>query len=306
MNEELPRENSRIAIGISISETDDDKMQKNGFTKMHLTDFFVEFCRYLIASGYNIVYGGDLRKSGYTDILIELFRQYHYEVSEKHPVSNKIINYLAWPFYHQLSGITEKNLRDIIVFVKIDPPKNQKIDLKKEVNFSKIKPDEEKALKASLTYMRCVMIEACDFRIQMGGKIDSYLGIAPGIIEETYTAIQKDVPVFLVGMFGGATGIIIDHLCKTPCEGESPKDKEACSISKPKQNLNEITKSMLSYLSEVISTPCKLNNGLNCVENKMLFVSDDFDLVLALILKGIRSKGKVPKCNKTNKGDLCQ
>ena len=298
MNKELPQKNDRVAIGISISESDDHKMEKNGFTEIHLTDFFVEFCRYLIASGKNIIYGGDLRKFGYTQILIDLFRQYRDTVSEEHPISNRIINYLSWPYYQQLSKKKEKDLRFIADFVKINPPNNPKIDLEKKVDFSNVlnmEQDEKEALNASLTHMRCVMIEACDFRIQMGGKMHGYHGIAPGIIEEAYTAIQKDVPMFLVGMFGGATGVIIERLPES-CKRECPKDREDRSISKPKQNPKDITpESMLSYISKVISTPCKLNNGLNCVENKTLFDSDDFDLVLALILKGIQSKGKVPK-----------
>ena len=53
-----------LKIGISISEHDD--LKKLGYSETHLKDASIEFGRYLLVYGADIVYGGDLRDGGYT------------------------------------------------------------------------------------------------------------------------------------------------------------------------------------------------------------------------------------------------
>ena len=71
---------SGLRLGISISSSPD--LARLGLGELHLQDAFVEITRYLLASGGSPAYGGDLRKGGYTDLLLDLLRTYRDEVPE--------------------------------------------------------------------------------------------------------------------------------------------------------------------------------------------------------------------------------
>src|SRR5689334_6625063 len=61
-------------IGISISNN--EELGQLGFSEIHLRDMTIEIARQLLISGAVIVYGGDLRKEGYTELFSDLSRQY--------------------------------------------------------------------------------------------------------------------------------------------------------------------------------------------------------------------------------------
>ena len=65
---------NRVSIGISISESDNLKLL--GFSTAHLNDIMIETARYILAAGGNIVYGGDMRKGGFTELMFELLKYY--------------------------------------------------------------------------------------------------------------------------------------------------------------------------------------------------------------------------------------
>lgn len=57
-------------IAISISESPD--MPALGLSDGHLRDAMVEIARHLLALGARLVYGGDLRQYGFSELLFEL------------------------------------------------------------------------------------------------------------------------------------------------------------------------------------------------------------------------------------------
>src|ERR1035437_3138194 len=61
-------------IGLSVSSSEEYK--ELGFSECHQKDITIELSRYLLINGAHLVYGGDLRKSGYTQLLSELSFQY--------------------------------------------------------------------------------------------------------------------------------------------------------------------------------------------------------------------------------------
>ena len=294
MQDNKARENDS-KIGISISEPDDDQMQKKGFADIHLTDFFVELCRYLIASGYDIVYGGDLRsrKHSYTRILFKLLKEYHNPEARE---TNRIINYLAWPYYQQLDENEddedyEISLRDYAQFIKIDPPKYLDINLDKRVDIEEknegLTRAEKEALGPTLTKMRYEMIQNSNIRILMGGRTKIFEGRIQGIIEEAYIALKEKVPVFLVGMFGGAAYSVIEQLLSNLSSEKGPTMEENDDLIFKSDVKDDKLKNIKAYFDKI--TFDSLNNNLTDDENRKLFTSDDFNQVIALILKGIRS-----------------
>src|SRR5215470_16444954 len=62
-------------IAVSISDSPD--LASLGLGDRHLRDVMVEVARHLISAGAALVYGGDLRKKGYTELLFEVAARYY-------------------------------------------------------------------------------------------------------------------------------------------------------------------------------------------------------------------------------------
>ena len=275
-----------IKIAVSVSESDD--MQKYGCSKTLLKDTVLELSRYLLKAGAGLVYGGDLRKDGFT----EAFEDFSYYYGKKEN-SDKTIkyfsNYFAWPIY---LTITESQKADFIhkrvepVFV--DPPKNCKNPKKFLVPCG----NENCLIWAnSLTKMRKEMEKNVDARIIIGGTLSNFKGRYAGIIEEFIIAAQKKHPIYLIGGFGGASKAIANKmqqgsfdLYKEALKGASYEDFiNYYNLNNPKNKINykKITSIIKNY---------KFDNGLTDIENKQLWKSNNVIEIVALVLKGLLSK----------------
>lgn len=83
-------------IGISISNTEDNELKKYGLNNGHLERLSKTIAKYILGRGGTLIYGGDLRKNGYTEqLLLEA------KVLKDRLKSNSIhlINYMSWPLY---------------------------------------------------------------------------------------------------------------------------------------------------------------------------------------------------------------
>ena len=106
MNGQTPISLAQIAI--SIPESSDIGII--GLGNGHLRDAAADIATHILASGYNIAYGGDLRDKGFTQLLFELIARYTpiHEPEEtgkdKYPKAHqRIINYLAWPVHIRMN-----------------------------------------------------------------------------------------------------------------------------------------------------------------------------------------------------------
>ena len=87
---------SRKAVAISISESAD--MAVLGLGKEHLRDAMAEVARHLLAMGARLIYGGDLRAYGFTELLFELVARHRRDadVGDERP---GVVSYLPWPVH---------------------------------------------------------------------------------------------------------------------------------------------------------------------------------------------------------------
>ena len=81
--------NKRLAISVSVSE----ELEYLGLSSQHLDDISIEIARYLIVNGATLLYGGDLRQGGFTELFSELSYQYKY-LSDK---ERRFVNYFPFP-----------------------------------------------------------------------------------------------------------------------------------------------------------------------------------------------------------------
>ena len=92
----MPEPLTEHAIALSISESDD--MAALGLAKEHLDDAMAEIARHLLALGARLLYGGDLRPGGFTEVLFELVARYRRDAGEA-DVRPGVTNFVAWPVH---------------------------------------------------------------------------------------------------------------------------------------------------------------------------------------------------------------
>lgn len=176
-------------VAISISNTED--AYKLGMGKEMLDDVSIEISKHILKSGGKMIYGGDLREGGFTELFSNLSSQYGaYEKTDPDVMYFK--NFIAWPYWKDMT----KQVREEYV--------HNRVEL--------VRVEKEKDEPTSLTKMRVEMENNAHARIVAGGKMSHYLGSMPGIIEEFKIAIEAGHPVYMVGGFGGASRYVANVL----------------------------------------------------------------------------------------------
>ena len=256
---------SDCVVAISTSESPD--MPALGLSDEHLRDATAEIARYLLALGACLVYGGDLREHGFSELLFELVARHHRSDDDDR---TGVVNYLAWPVHismrasdldrlsTDLAGLAE------IVYLALD---GRRLTSPERQELAQRHPtDEEWA--TGLTSMRNVMRWETDARIILGGRADEYKGIMPGIAEEALLSLQTHQPLFLMGGFGGCARDIAETLgLVTPWAGSR-------SAWPGRQEFEAFAGSVL-------------DNGLNVEENRTLARTPHVDQAVTLILRGL-------------------
>ena len=205
-----------------------------------LTRFSQTLVRYLLAGGYKLIYGGDLRDNGYTEFILDEARitkdRLHKDTNKDTGVGTGkksendayVLNYVAWPYYLEEKTkewcVNEPGLFEV---TKVDPVGN--IDHEKYPGKGL---DDLCKRSVCLTKMRKESIKKSDARVFAGGKIRGYSGKMPGLLEEFIISYNENKPIYLVGGLGGIT----KYLCCVINEEELPdglKNKEGKTSDGP-------------------------------------------------------------------------
>lgn len=284
--------NKQIAISISESEDINDY----GGADALLNDITIELSRHILIGGGKLVYGGDLRKEGFTKKFKEL--SFQYGQSEKTDRTIKYFtNYFAWPIHLEMTRTDECDYEySRVSIVKVAEP-SEANDCK-SISVKPISNPNKYLWAKSLTKMREEMEGKTDARIIMGGRAHNFKGKYAGVLEEFLIAKQFDHPIYLLGGFGGVSNTIINII-----EGEMT-NSILTDLYKSDSEYNEFVKyyndwdkmNPIDYnnLTKIIKDGgiSQLNNGLSKEENEILFHSTNVLEIVALILKGLNNKFK--------------
>lgn len=234
---EVPVDESGVAdpddfplIGISISHSppgDSASLEAQGCGEEHLQLTVIRLARLLLRHDYNLAYGGDLRPGGFTERLFDLCRVEQsdkIDSAEKNLWTRRMVSFLAWPYYLSLSPEQEGALMNLCRFVKITPA-----DTGLGAPPADAAPEQGDLLACHyLAFMRRRMTEGGAWpvdgegpaipplhaRVLLGGKLDGYSGIMPGLMEEALLAWERSdpVPLYILGGFGGVARVLADAL----------------------------------------------------------------------------------------------
>lgn len=259
-------------IAISISESPD--MPALGLCDEHLRDAMAEIARHLLALGARLIYGGDLRQHGFSDLLLELVARHRRDADEGDNRTG-VTNFLAWPV-HILQPIAEleAQIAEVedsaeLVCLRIDGrglPIEERRGLPSQV------PTEQEWADG-LTSMRITMMSDSDARIVVGGRVEAYRGTMPGIAEEALLSLRAGKPIFLVGGFGGCTRDIAETL----------------GLIQPRPTSNPAWAHRTEFAAFTVEN---LNNGLTGEENATLASTPHVDQAITLILRGLMQLAK--------------
>ena len=251
---------------IAVSTSDSPDMAALGLSEGHFREAVAEVAIYLLASGANLAYGGDLRREGFTELLFELVMRYR---QEEEPQA-RVTDYLAWPVHISMTAddLSKRSLElqefAHLVLVGLD---GSRISMEARQVLPSREPTNDE-WPAGLTSMRQAMRGETDARIVLGGRVEGYRGAMPGIAEEALLSFESGQPLFLVGGFGGCTRDIAETLGLV----------DAWTGSRPawpgRQRFERYD-------------PDNLRNGLSPEENQVLARSPHIDQAVSLVMLGL-------------------
>ena len=257
-----------IVVAVSISENPD--LEEHGLSKHHLRVAMGEFALYILSSGMNLAYGGDLRNKGFVDLLLELIARYHrYGVPTGRA---RATNYFAWPVHIRMHLEELNNLHSEyggpVEFVLL----NRDGGRLNTQDRPKLVPPElsDDDWTNGLTAMRKMMCNETDARIVLGGRVEGYKGCMPRIAEEALMSLRAGQALFLLGGFGGCAR----DISKTLGLIESSKEDKASDWT-----------GRINFENFTVDD---LNNGLDLEENQVLAQTPFVDQAVALFLHGLR------------------
>ena len=282
-----------LKIGISISEPEKSSLLEIGQSSSHLKYLSQDIGRHILAQKGVIVYGGDLRKDGFTDFLVSEAQALKSRTNSEDVF---IQNYLSWPIYlNDKEEIIDWKARYSNMLEMIEVPFESEVECLIPDTEAFLPPDTIDSSfiwSKCLTKMRQQLIKNCDVRICAGGKHTSYKGKMPGVLEEILISIEQNKPIFLLGGFGGVCQSVCELLVSgcipIPLTEKWQKDNNVGYTDLLSKVKAESSGYYPNYdgLIETITLD-KLNNGLTEDENKVLFKTPFIDEALHLIFLGI-------------------
>ena len=284
-------------VAVSISSSPD--LASLGMGEQHLHDAIQEFARHILANGGIVAYGGDLRKGGFTQNLLDLVQTYRLA---GHDPWNRIRSYVSWPIHLEKDSAEWAKLKaqykPDAIFTRTEKPADLKMD-----SSTYFKPDTVEARYAwarGLTLMREQMDAAPDLRARViiGGRVQGFIGRYPGVLEEALITVQHGEALYLCGGFGGAASEIIRAL-----KGESPPALSSSFQEEADPSYAELIDyyrrngpEPIDYaqVCDVLSKKgvAGLNNGLSDSDNEVLFTTPYITEIIYIVLKGL---AKLPR-----------
>jgi hypothetical protein len=300
---------------IAMSISDSSNLIHFGYGLEHLHELTINISRMVLRLGGNLAYGGDLRPGGFTETLFSLGRGEH---MDNEGWKRRLYSFLAWPYYQDLNASDEAQLINTCCFVRISP---EDAGLEGTAN-NKISSDTPETVYQRircLSSMRELMTRGgaqcfdgqltppLSARILIGGKVNDFMGIMPGLFEEYLLAAENNVPTYIIGGFGGAAYILAEALIaqdnlKSELSHENYKGRQTSLLAEKYQRyaaeqykpypegphpgkLYERLNACLKRTRENRLEP--LQNGLTTEENKKLMIGTNSRVILSFLSKGL-------------------
>ncbi len=303
-------------VGLSLSGSTD--IRRHGLDSEHLGTLSDDLCLYLLFAGLQLAYGGQINHDGdkqddenFTVRLFGLVRSFSPLAKDLGGTLAPVLNYVGWPIYQGFDDDDYDLYGRQAELHEIDPPDPLGID-KERLGLDERgwcppqTPEQRFAWGRGMTAMRERMTQDIDARVAIGGKLDRYVGIYPGVLEEAMLMLRSHKPLYLIGAFGGASRLVADLLERVPrsdftttaLEKLFPDTYKATialyqdadvDFSTPEQIVAELNEIATSGLASALA------NGLDEMENRTLIHTTDPRTMIELILLGMSRLKTAPE-----------
>lgn len=299
-----------LRLGLSASRGDRAEEEALGLSPLHLEDASRAIARQALAAGATLVYGGALNADtpearNLTEALHEMIGAYNKSGSARFA---PLVNYTPWPWHQEVDAPWLAARHTTLEVTQCDPPQGIAEafgagDGPGHVGRLAATARGRYALARSLTAMRERITAETAARVVLGGKPHGFMGLLPGIVEETLLALRRGEPVYVAGGFGGAARLVaqairgerpealtLDYQTKaSPAYGEMLRvhaQERAKEPALPGIDYDEV----VSELERCGVDGLAAGNGLSENENVELMEAASIDAALYLIMKGLAAK----------------
>lgn len=277
---------------VAISVADSIDLDSLGLNKEKLIELTIELSRNILDAGGGIIYGGKLENGGFTEMFKDFSKQYAQKINVNEDVP-LITNYLAWPYYNKMSDGDRNKYCQSPDFRLIKATPSEFVS--KEIYGESVLPNDINTrflLATSMTAMRNQAENDANARILAGGKTAGFSGCMPGIMEELLIALNHKHPVYLIGGYGGAAGMITRIIEKMNGVLTNAFLEDVMVVPNYKTLLDYYKEKGMA-IDYTILDGIKIedfDNGLSVEQNLQLFHSVDIEEIVSLVLLGLKTK----------------
>lgn len=343
---QLPLREKVLALSTSYSERD---LAAVGTLSRHQDETLLHLLRPLLRLGADLSYGGlppkdGERQSATRNITFALLRLCAEERPETdaHPPSRRaaapppapprgplLFNVCAWPRFRDITAEDEAAWINSYRVLRCGPemaglpPFPHPLPQREETP----PPDYQRYVACVTSAIRRRFQEGCDFHIPwegpknivpaafifLGGRMDGFSGIMPGILEEFLHAAATQRPIYLFGGLGGAAGVLARALRGQ--EACPPELTKAYYAQLPLTRKHEYYAALLGELQpgdpdpdqafarlwEMVQEyragglPSLRDNGLTPEQNRHLMTTEDTFKAVELAWQGLSGKFLLPE-----------
>ncbi len=191
-----------VTVAVSVSGSAD--LSRLGLHDKHAEYAVAEVARAVLTAGGNLVYGGRIRPSGFTQFLMHELRRYGAH-------GHRLTICVAYPEHRKLP-LSELNRLDETLEPScrlrfLDPDGNV-VDHRSERSEAPEPTPDPGDAAAAYSAMRRDMTTISDARVVVGGQLAGFKGAMPGIVEEAIVTLEGAQPLYVAGGFGGAAALV--------------------------------------------------------------------------------------------------
>jgi hypothetical protein len=300
---------SEIEPVVGLSSAFNEDLGVLGLGQEHLEEITLRIARCIVEAGGRIAFGGMLNSNRLTGTLLTLVRTLSSDGDDAPGARPpRILSFQRWPSLPDADRIASDV--GISEYVLIDSPLPHEERLADDRRLAS--PSRARELAKSLSAMREAMTNggkpttagrsapSLDARIVVGGVRVGFNGYMPGVLEEVLYALEARRPVYLIGGFGGAAGVMARSLLQKDNLAElnaayhrenSPKfvmlEKGLTRYGEEKR-ISELFDRLHQAIAEVrADIPGRLDNGLDDAQNRRLLQSDHVAEIIQLLRIGL-------------------
>ncbi|WP_158219814.1 hypothetical protein [Ideonella sp. A 288] len=320
-----------MTVGISVSY-ERDHLLARGMGLEHLRELLLRLARPLLRRGGYIAYSGHWEEGpeNFTYDLLRLISAEQEDLSvgdcETEQSIGRLLNHSAWPHYLKLSPRIEAQWIHCCRVLRITQhmagiaPAAQVADdqageggdrarLNSAICLSSLRRLATQGMFiANPAFPTQEFIAPLSARIVLGGKTKGYSGFIPGVFEEASLALERGIPLYVLGGFGGAAEALAEALL-APARSR----QDALTVAWQEAGTPELatlrtaasatdlpvgvmsTKACLDALHRRIKAArpklaSNLHTGLSNDETRELLATRDIRRAVELVLRGIKTR----------------